>query len=148
MTDNEFQVLMAMQKHVIDDIIMLPKQGEVCAPVNVVSDSTSDAFNIDLDRRGTITLSKKKLQERYLNNPMGMVRLEIDAPPHINPDGRRLSRNHIHIWQKKYGMAMAYELDEISDTLFKNIHDFTSVFYDFCEFCNIDLSTIEIQGVT
>lgn len=148
MTDIEFKQLMAIQKHVIDDIIILPKQGEVSVSVNVVSDSTSDVFSIDLDRRGTITLSKKKLQERYLNEPVGMVRLEIDAPPHINPNGRRLSRNHIHIYSEKYGMSMAYELDEISNTLFRNIYDFNSVFYDFFEFCNINLSTIEIQGVT
>lgn len=147
MSDEEFKRLMSMQKHISDDKIVLPKAGEKADPICAVSDSSSDVFIIDIDRRGTISISKKKLQERHGNTQTKMIRLEIDAPPHTNPDGSKLSRNHIHIYSEKYGLAMAYDLDGFDETLFKDTANFYSLFLDFCKYCNIDIGGSLIQGV-
>lgn len=147
MTNDEFKKLMAMQKRINSGRIELPRIGEKGRIIDVVSNTSKDVFVIDLDRRSTISLSKVKLQERHMNSLIGMVRLEIDARPHINPDGRKLSRNHIHIYSEGYGTSVAFELNEMSKELFRDIGDYNKVFNDFCEFCKISLDGITIQGV-
>ena len=147
MSDEEFKELMSMQKHIYDDKISLPTAGELGKQICATSDSTSDVFILDLDRRGTISLNKKKIQERHGNSQTKMIRLEVDAPPHTNPDGTLLSRNHIHIYSEQYGMSMAYELDTFHETLFKDTSNFLSIFYDFCSYCNINVENLQIQGV-
>ncbi len=59
---------------------------------------TKDKFILDYDRRGFYEL-KYKEQLRHSGN-FCLVRLEINAPPHMNPDGRLTSRNHIHIFKE------------------------------------------------
>lgn len=147
MSDSEFQNLMALQKHINDDKIELPRMGELGKTITVVSDTSSDVFAVDTDRRSSITLYRQKLQERHLNTQERMVRVEINSRPHTNPDGTVLSRNHIHIFSEKYGLSMAYELDTISKELFKDLTSFDKVFYDFCKYCNIQIDNVQIQGV-
>ena len=147
MTDYDFKILMSMLKHIEDDKIELPLVGEMGKPITVYSDTTSDIFVIDSDRRSTISLSKKKLQERHMNTQERLIRLEIDARPHTNPDGKVLSRNHIHIFKEGYGLSFAYDLESFDAKLFKNLSNFEQIFYDFCEYCNIKTDNAEIQGV-
>ena len=102
---------------------------------------------LDADRSSTITLNRIKLQERYLNEPELLVRLEIDSKPHINPDGHVLTRNHIHIYREGYGLSWAYDIASLSEELFQDISSFSNVFHDFCKYCNIDTSNTYIQDV-
>ncbi|MBS5189898.1 MAG: hypothetical protein KHY81_00360 [Lachnospiraceae bacterium] len=147
MTDTEFNKLMSMQKHIDDAKIELPLAGEIGKPITVFSDTTTDIFIIDSDRRSTISLEKKKLQERHMNTQERLIRLEIDARPHTNPDGTILSRNHIHVFKEGFGLSYAYDLDSFDGNLFKDLTSFEQVFYDFCEYCNIKYDETEIQGV-
>ena len=64
MTDNEFKALMTMQKHIDDAKIELPLIGETGKTITVFSDTTSDVFVIDSDRKSRISLIKKKLQKK------------------------------------------------------------------------------------
>lgn len=147
MTNDEFKYLLGLKKHFIDTRIDLPKPGEkVAKPFQVLSDTTKDIFFIDTDRKSTITLTKKKLQERHANSNTMMIRLEIDCPPHMYSDGTRSSRNHIHIFDENNG-NIAYDLNGTYGKLFTNIDDFVTVFYDFCNMCNIDTKNVNIQGV-
>lgn len=147
MTDNEFKALMTMQKHIDDAKIELPLIGETGKTITVFSDTTSDVFAIDSDRKSRISLIKKKLQKRHMNTQERLIRLEIDARPHTNPDGQVLSRNHIHIFKEGYGLSFAYDLESFDNKLFKDLSSFEQVFYDFCEYCNIKTDGTEIQGV-
>lgn len=148
MTNAEFKTLLNLEKYFSDNVITLPRSGEKTKPHKVVSDSTRDIFLLDLDRRSSITLTKKKLQERHVNTETIMIRLEIDCPPHINNDGTRTSRNHIHIFDEKSKSGnIAYDLSGEYGKLFTNIDDFVTTFYDFCKMCNIDTKNVNIQGV-
>ena len=147
LTDKEFQHLMAMQKHIIDDKIDLPVAGQTGKPISVISDTTHDIFVIDSDRKSTISLTKMKLQERHINTQERLVRLEIDSRPHTNPDGKVLSRNHIHIFKEGYGLSFAYDLKIFHQKLFKDLSNFERVFFDFCIFCNITIEGNIVQGV-
>lgn len=146
MTNDEFKELIKLNKHFDTSTLKLPKPGEKPKPFKVLSDSTKDIFFIDTDRRSTITLTKKKLQERHANTNTMMIRLEINCPPHMYSDGTFSSRNHIHIFDETCG-NIAYDLSGEYGKLFTNIDNFVAVFYDFCGMCNIDTNNLNIQGV-
>ena len=65
----------------------------------------------------------------------------------MNPDGTKISANHIHIFKEGYGLSWAYELSQFNDILFKSPNDFNQMFYDFCKYCNVSLDDTSIQGV-
>lgn len=147
MTNDEFRRLVAMTKHFDEKSLDLPMPGEKSQkPFKVLSDTTRDTFFIDTDRKSTITLSKKKLQERHSNSGTIMIRLEIDCVPHMYSDGTRSSRNHIHIFDEDQG-NITYDLSGNYGKLFSNLDDFVTIFYDFCNMCNISTENINIQGV-
>lgn len=145
-TNEEFNNLMKLDKHILLNSLILPGMNEeICIPVGAIN--SKETFSLDICRKNTIVLSRKKLQERLIPNNDLMIRLEIDGRPHINPDGKKLSRNHMHIFKEGYGMSWAYELNEIDAILFKNTNDFTTIFFDFCKYCNISINGSNIQGV-
>jgi hypothetical protein len=134
MTNEEFNYLMKLEKHVHENSIVLPNDRELGETVTVLSNTTKHVFVIDSDRRSTISISKMKLQERYMNVPEKMVRLEIDCRPHTNPDGTKLSRNYIHIYTEEYGMSFAYDLDGFHKTLFKDTNNYYAYsYYNTCQ---------------
>ena len=146
MTNNEFQKLMEMNKHFEKSEIFLPVAGEKSISFKILSDTTKDIFYLDTDRKSSISLTKKKLQERHKNTNIIMIRLEIDCRPHMFADGSFSSRNHIHIFDEKLG-NITYDLSNGFDKIFHDINDFNAVFQDFCKYCNIRTDTVNIQGV-
>lgn len=147
MTKQEFEDLIKLEKHFESDYIDLPAPGEKAGkPFKVLSDTTRDIFYLDTDRKGTITLTKVKLQERHQNSNTMMIRLEIDCRPHMFPDGSLSSRNHIHIFDEE-SENRVYNIDGKVAALFSDIHNFRSTFYDFCKICHINTNNVNIQGV-
>lgn len=146
MTNEEFRQLLELRKHFEENDIVLPASGEKGKTLKVISDTTRDLFFLDTDRKSSITLTKKKLQERHSNSNTIMIRLEIDCVPHMYKDATRSSRNHIHIFDETYG-NITYDLSGEYGKLFSNINDFSTVFTEFCTYCNIDLTNVNIQGV-
>ena len=144
-TNEEFENLMKMSKHFIENNLALPTAGEKSSPFLVASDTTRDCFALDIDRKSGITLTKIKLQERHTTSAIMMIRVEIDCRPHMFPDGSKSSRNHIHIFDEKCGNSV-YDLSTFK-SFFTNIADFETTFYDFCNLCNISTNNINIQGV-
>lgn len=147
MTDIEFQSLIQLKKIFAKKDVILPFTGN-CNTYDLKSVDTKDRFYLDIDRRGKIEL-KTKLQNRYAKNKMPLVRIDIDSPPHINPDGTKLSRNHIHIYKDcdkdTNNLPWAYELNDIfgNDINIKSLN-FMTAFNLICKYCNI--STYGIQG--
>ena len=146
MTNEEFKRLMDLKKHFLTNYILLPKTNEESI-VSVGAIESRETFALDLSRKSTIILTRKRYQNRLVPANELLVRLEIDSKPHMNPDGTLISKDHIHIFKEGYGLSWAYELTYFDNTLFKNPDDFTSVFYDFCSYCNILIENTDIQGV-
>jgi hypothetical protein len=142
LTDEEFNRVFELKKF-FDGDICLPKQNERKF-YTLKSIDGFEHFELNIERKTRIELKKIKLHHSYFKEPI--VRLEVDAPPHKNPDGKRVGRNHIHIYREGYGLTWAYELDEFSDTLFRKKDDFISIFNDFCVYCNIE-NNLNLQGV-
>lgn len=142
LTDDQFNILMKMEK-IFQKQFDLPGPNE-SIKLDVISKDKTEKFHLDLDRRGKLELHKCKLQNRYQKEPI--IRLEIDAPPHRNPDGTITSRNHIHIYREGYGLSWAYDISTLDKNLFKNLLNFIDIFTNFCKYCNIKLIK-NIQGV-
>lgn len=147
MTNEEFNALMALAKVFSKPSIKLPLAGND-GIYEVESTSTNDRFLLDVDRNSKIELSKFKLQHRYVTTKLPLVRIDINSPPHTNPDGHRVSRNHIHIYRETENdtgnLPWAYDLEDLDGFNGKSL-DFMSIFYAFCEYCNI--AADDIQGV-
>lgn len=149
MTDTEFQYLMNLKKRFVVDNSHLPNNGESDF-FDLISIESNEKFILDVDRKGKIELSKFKLQNRYAQTKLPLVRIDIDSPPHINPDGEILSRNHIHIFRETENdtgnLPWAYDLESFDKIKFdiNNIR-FMDVFMSFCEYCNISVENV--QGV-
>ena len=99
MTNLEFENLLQMKKVFVKDNVSLPSRGEA-GIFDLKSKTTNDKFYLDVDRRGRIEFSKFKIQNRFAGNKLPLVRIDIDSAPHMNPDGSKTSRNHIHIFKE------------------------------------------------
>ena len=149
MTDTEFQYLMNLKKRFVVENSHLPNNGESDF-FDLISIESNEKFILDVDRRGKIELSKFKIQNRYAQTKLPLVRIDIDSPPHINPNGEILSRNHIHIFRETENdtgnLPWAYNLESFDKIKFdiNNIR-FMDVFMSFCEYCNISVENV--QGV-
>lgn len=149
MTNSEYDKLMALTKVFVKENINLPRNGEF-ATYDLESRESRDKFYLDIDRRGRIELSKFKLQNRYAVTKQPLVRVDIDSPPHRNPDGTVTSRNHIHIYietdNDTGNLPWAYDLETIIPmTSDQNNINFMTIFSMFCEYCNICIDNV--QGV-
>ena len=145
MTNEEFQDLLEMKKIFLKNNIQLPENNENNS-YELKSESTKDRFYIDIDRRGKIEFSKFKLQNRYLQTKQPLVRIDIDSPPHINPDGTKTSRNHIHIYRETEfdtgNLPWAYDLSDFKGLVLNEDYSFIHVFHEFCKYCHIDSENI------
>lgn len=149
MTNSEFHNLIKLKKIFTKDTIELPNNGENDT-YDLKSTETRDKFYLDIDRRGRIELSKFKLQNRYATTKLPLIRIDIDSPPHMNPDGTKTTRNHIHIYRETDNdtgnLPWAYSLESFELIQFnKDNINFMEVFSSFCEYCNINIDNI--QGV-
>ena len=149
MTKEEYSYLMHLKKAFKDKNVIIPEKGNSCI-FDINSETSNDLFFLDISRKGKIELSKVKLQSRWEANKMPLVRVEIDAPEHTNPDGTTTSRNHIHIFKdgdEPGYLPWAFDLETFSDFSYNDGDSFMSLFYEFCRFCNIKTDKSNIQGV-
>lgn len=148
LSDADFKRLLNMRKVFAKNGIVLPNLGGRSS-YDLNSVSTNDKFILDTSRQNVIELSKFKIQKRYALTKFPLVRIDINSPCHKNPDGRILSRNHIHIYSESDydtgNLMWAYELTEIAELGItdKTSLDFMTVFYCFCDYCNIDSGNVQ-----
>lgn len=154
MTNHEYDALLKLQKSFVDKKVILPQEGSR-KTFKVNSLETRDQFFFDINRSGSISLSKVTMQTRYKPTRLPLIRLDIGGPPHTNPDGEKLSRRHVHIYRGNdveflENLPWAIELEVFIKDYDKygldpNTKSFMDLLYMFCGFCNIDSSLI--QGV-
>jgi hypothetical protein len=137
LSTNQFKELMSMKKYFIDAEISLPAHGE-CSTFELMDSKEEEKFLLDVDRSGIIELEKIKLQNRYATNVI-LIRLEVNGPQHINPDGTKIGCNHIHIYSEEYGDRVAYDLQSFKDASFYTCQKFYDYFMELCKYCNIRL---------
>jgi hypothetical protein len=120
---DEADRLMAMEKHAVDEKEWLfPAPGDRVA-IPLTSLDKRESFMLDVTR-AQIKLTKATYQNRA-RAAIILMRLDLDGPPHRNPDGVEIPCPHLHIYREGYGdkWAIAAPLATYTDTLdlFSNI---------------------------
>jgi hypothetical protein len=134
LTQSEADELIAMEKQRVDDRQwVFPTPGSRLA-IPFVSMNKRENFILDATR-AQIKLTKATYQNRA-RQAIILIRLDLDGPPHRNPDGQEIPCPHLHIYREGFGdkWATAAPPGEYPDT--------TNLFLTFEAFmqrCNITL---------
>ncbi len=100
--------------------------------VPLTSVNRRENFLLDI-ARGRINLSKVTYQKRT-RTVVILARLDIDGPPHENPDGQEIPCPHLHIYREGYADKWAVPAPIV--TFPRTTHLWDSL-EDFMVFCRI-----------
>jgi hypothetical protein len=131
-TQEEADALMAMEKTKVDEREWLfPSEGERGA-IPLASFDKRENFMLDVTR-AQIKLTKATYQTRA-RAAIILMRLDLDGPPHRNPDGEEIPCPHLHLYREGYGdkWAIPAPLDRYPTSL-----DMFLTFEAFMNHCNI-----------
>ena len=128
----EADALIATEKLFVDEEDWTyPAAGERIAR-ELTSADKRENFMLDITR-AQIKLTKATYQNRA-RSAIILMRLDLDGPPHRNPDGQEVSCPHLHIYREGYGdkWAIPAPLDR-----YANANDLFSTCEAFMQHCNI-----------
>ena len=124
------------------EIITFPSPGEQTVLEAQSDELSSDKFLFYINRKGQYNLKKCTYVSRY-NNVYNLLRVDINGPPHDNPDGTTVHCPHIHIYKEGYNLSWAYPLEVEIKT---DPKDLIMVLIDFLKYNNLkDISGLSIQ---
>jgi hypothetical protein len=128
----EADTLIAAEKHRVNDKIWRFSAPGERLSIPLISADKREHFMLDVSR-SQIKLTKATFQNRA-RQAIVLMRLDLDGPPHRNPDGSEIPCPHLHIYREGYGdkCAISAPADRYSNTL----HLF-STFEAFMAHCNI-----------
>jgi hypothetical protein len=128
-----------------DELIQIRKQLHDMLPINfpvggdaiqvdAKSQDGRESFIFDVNRKGArIRLSKCTYQERYAVVEV-LLRLDVDGPPHENPDGQEVPCPHLHVYREGFGTKWAQPLPpDFTDT-----SDLVGTLREFLRYCKVD----------
>lgn len=95
-------------------------------------DGTED-FLLDMNR-GSISLLKLTLQERYQATEI-LLRLDLEGPPHTNPDDTIIPTPHLHIYREGYNDKWAFPIPPDVDISSGNP---ARILVSFMRYCGIE----------
>ena len=125
---DEADALMEMEKRCADERMVFPLPAEVAIPLTSVD--KRENFMLDVTR-AQIKLTKATYQNRA-RAAIVLLRLDLDGPPHRNPDGEEIPCPHLHIYREGYGDKWASAPLPVSNTL-----DLFLALETFMQECNI-----------
>ncbi|HEY9139984.1 MAG TPA: hypothetical protein VIN93_03785 [Bryobacteraceae bacterium] len=132
LTQDEADKLMAMEKRAVDEKeLLFPPPAERLA-VELTSLDKREKFMLDVTR-GEIKLTKATYQNRA-RVAIILIRLDLDGPPHRNPDGAEVPCPHLHMYREGYGDKWAVPAPPATYT---NTLDLFATFETFMEQCNV-----------
>ena len=131
-TQAEADFLIAMEKRFVDhNDWTFPADGERIGLALTPRDKREN-FMLDVTR-ARIKLTKATYQNRA-RQAIILMRLDLDGPPHRNPDGTEIPCPHLHVYKEGFGdkWASAAPADRYADTM-----DLFSTCEAFLQHCNI-----------
>jgi len=138
---HEADALLAMKKHYMGtERFSFPDLGGSLRLL-LHSIDKREEFNLDVTR-GKILLSKNTFQMRA-RRAVILARLDLDGPPHRNPDGEELPCPHLHVFREGYGDKWAIPLPDY----FRNTSDSIRLLDIFMDFCNIVEKPMIVRGL-
>jgi hypothetical protein len=141
LTQAEAKALIELEKHRIDESLhSFPLSGEgISVPLRSVDNKEN--FKLDISR------GRRKIKQiTYQNRARSvviLVRLDIEGPPHKNPDGTRIPCPHLHIYREGFSDKWAIPAPTLD---FSNLSDLGETLDDFMQYCCITKRPL-FQGV-
>jgi len=133
LTQAEADALMAMVKRLVNKAtIQFPLLGDMLQ-LDVISDDGRESFIIDINRKGKVKATKCTYQERYRVIEI-LVRLDVDGPPHDNPDGTTIPCPHLHIYREGFADKWAIP---VPPKQFADTADLVKTLREFLDYCNL-----------
>jgi hypothetical protein len=131
LTQSEADLLIGLEKQRTDDRLWEFAPGDRLE-IPLTSKDKRESFILDV-RRYQIRMTKATYQQRARHTII-LMRLDLDGPPHRNPDGEEIPCPHLHIYREGYGdkWAILAPLDRYPDP-----SDLFRTFTAFMEHCNI-----------
>lgn len=130
LTQQEADALLVLEKYDFsNDEYKFPYLGG-SLHLSLQSMDKKETFNLDVTR-GYIALEKITFQTRA-RKAVVLVRLDIDGPPHRNPDGEEIGCPHIHLYREGYGDKWAYPLPDELKCVLDNPYNLLDKFMDYC----------------
>lgn len=131
LTQNEADTLLELDKHYLGkDRLTFPGLGGNLR-LTLHSEDNREEFNLDVTR-GYIVLTKNTFQMRA-RKAVILARLDIDGPPHRNPDGEELPCPHLHLYREGHGDKWAVAMPAV----FNNSTDAVELLDRFMDYCHV-----------
>ncbi|ETI69814.1 DUF6978 family protein [Neobacillus vireti] len=122
------------------NLINFPKPGEKM--VLQCKDGNNNNYIIDV-ARGRQKPQKATYQTRHHKSTI-LLRVDIEGPPHDNPDGEEIPCPHIHIYREGFDDKWAFPLEQEITT---NTEDLIQVLIDYFSYNHIsNRHELIIQG--
>jgi Family of unknown function (DUF6978) len=132
LTQDEANLLIAMEKHREDDRIWLfPGPGQRVS-VPLTSPDKREHFLLDVTR-AQIRLTKATYQNRA-RQVIILMRLDLGGPPHRNPDEQEIPCPHLHVYREGYADKWAVPAPT---HIYANTTDLFSTLESFLKHCNV-----------
>lgn len=131
LSQSEADALLAMEKHRADEVERpFPSMGGAIR-VPLTSADRREAFVLDVSR-GRIDLAKATFQNRA-REIVVLARLDVNGPPHRNPDGTEIGSPHLHLYREGYADKWAVA----APAALASGGDHISTLDAFLGFCNV-----------
>lgn len=142
LTQPEADALIAMEKHRVDDNEWtFPVPGQRLE-IRLISPDKREPFLLDITR-SQLRLTKATFQNRA-RQVVILMRLDLDGPPHRNPDDTEVLCPHLHMYREGFGDKWAVPAPS---TRYPNPKDLFSTFEAFMQHCNITQTPIVQPGL-
>lgn len=131
LTQQEADDLLALEKHFFGEgrFDFPALGGSLRIPLH--SSDQREEFSLDITR-GKVLLTKHTFQTRA-RKVVALARLDLDGPPHRNPDGKEIDCPHLHRYREGYGDKWAEPLP----AMFTGIDDAVELLDVFMDYCRI-----------
>ena len=126
LTQTEADFLVEMPKKATSSkVYIFPESGEKLT-FELQSVDDTEQFIVDINR-SRIKVSGITYQNRA-REIVVLRRLDIEGPPHRNPDGEVVPCPHLHVYKEGYGAKWAYP---VSSGMFSDLTDRGQTLQDF-----------------
>ena len=110
LSQDEAERLIKELKDTVERVVAMPAPGEQNSQFHVTGRDDGEGFAIALFR-GRRNPDKHEISARVTRSGIQLMRLCVNGTPHVNPDGTRPGRTHLHIYREGFDARVAYPVD-------------------------------------
>lgn len=132
LTQAEADMLLGVEKHRTDETRYLYPGLGTSLIVPLRSMNRREAFLLDINKRSLV--AQRCTYQNRVRTVIILARLDVQGPPHRNPDGAEIGSPHLHLYREGYHDKWAFP---ISPERFSDLTDAWITLEDFMRYCNV-----------